>query len=120
MVAEAIKRANIAVFVFKERIGTVSWDELNQSRNRENPAIPVLAFFPTDSPPDLNDAGRIAKWLDLVTKRDELVKDWNAPNSKALRPMEKYKDAAHLTTLAVEQLSNAVVSLLKCYLHRQC
>ncbi|MFN0314296.1 MAG: DUF4062 domain-containing protein, partial [Burkholderiales bacterium] len=114
VVAEAIKRANIAVFVFKERIGTVSWDELNQSRNRENPPIPVLAFFPTDSPPDLNDAGRIAKWLDLVTKRDELVKDWNAPNSKALRPMEKYKDAAHLTTLAVEQLSNAVVSLLKC------
>lgn len=114
VVAEAIKRANIAVFVFKEKIGTVSWEELNQSRNRENPAIPVLAFFPTDSPPDLNDEDRIAKWLDLVKKRGELGRDWSALNSKALRPMEKYKDAAHLTTLAVEQLSNAVVSLLKC------
>lgn len=114
VVAEAIKRANIAVFVFKERIGSVSWDELNQSRNKENPTIPVLAFFPSDSPPDLNDEDRIAKWLDLVKKRGELVKDWSAPNSKALRPMEKYKDAAHLTTLAVEHLSNAVVSLLKC------
>jgi hypothetical protein len=114
IVAAAIKRANIAVFVFKERIGSVSWAELNQSRNRENPPIPVLAFFPTDSPADLNDEDRIAKWLDLVKKRSELVKDWSAPNSKALRPMEKYKDAAHLTTLAVEQLSNAVVSLLKC------
>ncbi|MFZ4508197.1 MAG: ATP-binding protein [Fimbriimonas sp.] len=114
VVAEAIKRANIAVFVFKERIGSVSWDELNQSRNKENPTIPVLAFFPTDSPPDLNDEDRIAKWLDLVKKRSELVKDWSAPNSKSLRPMEKYKDAAHLASLAYEQLSNAVVSLLKC------
>ena len=114
VVADAIKRANIAVFVFKERIGSVSWDELNQSRNKENPTIPVLAFFPTDSPPDLNDEDRIAKWLDQVKKRSELVKDWSAPNSKALRLIDKYKDAAHLTTLAVEQLRNAVVSLLKC------
>ena len=114
VVADAIMRANIAVFVFKERIGTVSWDELNKSRNKEDPTIPVLAFFPIDSPPDLNDVERIAKWLELVKKRNELVKDWSDPNSKSLRPMEKYKDAAHLTTLATEHLSNAVVSLLKC------
>jgi tetratricopeptide (TPR) repeat protein len=113
VVAAALNRANITVFVFKDRIGSVSWSELDQSRNRDNPPIPVLAFFPTDSPTNLYDEDAAAKWLELLRKRGELVKDWSEPKSKALRPMERYKDVAHLRTLAKEQLDKAIVSLLQ-------
>jgi tetratricopeptide (TPR) repeat protein len=113
MVAVALRRANIAVFVFKERIGSVSWDELTESQDRVSPSIPVMAFFPSDPPSGLDDIERIERWRDLVLKRRTLVEGWSNPDSKALRPMEKYRDPEHLRSLAFEQLRNALVSLLK-------
>lgn len=42
-----LARADIAVFVFNERVGDVAWSELNEARER-TPIIPVLPLFPAN------------------------------------------------------------------------
>ena len=46
VVREALDHARIAIFVFKERVGAVTWKELEQVRERSREQrLHVLAFF---------------------------------------------------------------------------
>ena len=107
-------RANIALFVFKERVGTVTWSELEWSRKRASPPILVLAFFPANSPESrrMSDVAVAEAWADLLRKKRALVADWTAPDSKSLRPTTDYKDVKHLKEVVLEHMKNAFISVL--------
>jgi formylglycine-generating enzyme required for sulfatase activity len=111
-----IKKANIAVFIFKERVGAGTWEELTSLRDREeDKRIPVIALFP-DEPPDnskFKDADFAANWADLLKKKKELTKGWFEPFSKAITPVQPYKDISHLNKLALKLLQELVTSIVE-------
>jgi hypothetical protein len=81
-----LKRANIALFVFKERIGKVTWDELLALRNRIEDRIPVIAIFPKTAPNmNLNDPEAVGNWLELLRKKVELTADWNSDGATSIK-----------------------------------
>src|SRR5262249_12251939 len=47
VITPVLDRADIAVFIFNNRIGTVTWQELERARRRKGTQVPILAFFPT-------------------------------------------------------------------------
>src|SRR4051812_25329223 len=50
-ISTELKRAAVAIFVFKERMGPVTWKELNDCRERKNEErIPVITLFPENHP----------------------------------------------------------------------
>ncbi len=115
VITPIIDRANAAVFLFKERIGPVTWIELERCRNRDAPAITVLAVFPED-PPDgkrMTNHAVVAAWLELLEKKRALTADWTARGSRSLTPMDDYRDRHHLKALVLEQLKGAVTGLLR-------
>lgn len=114
VISPIVDRANAAVFVFKERIGEVTWAELERLRNRV-PSVAVLPFFPA-TPPDgmrLMDQEVVASWAELLRKKKELTADWNAPESRSVTPMDDYRDADHLKELARAELEEIVAALLR-------
>jgi len=115
IITPIIDRANAAVFLFKERIGAVTWSELERCRNRKDPAISVEAFF-SENPPDIGkmkDTTAVAAWLDLLEKKRALTADWTAPGSRSLTPMDDYRDPNHLKSLVLDQLKDVLARLLR-------
>ncbi len=103
-----LDRANIGLFVFRNRVGKVTWQELNRFRDREEDAVTVLAAFPR-IPPDPQLLGRDPApmlWADLVTKRDSLTADWAAKKSKSVTPLqyESIDDLVEKTFSTLERL----------------
>ena len=95
-----LDRANIAIFVFKERVGVATWDELERSRNRTPSQIPVVALFSANPPESkrMADLAVVEGWSELLKKKRSLAADWMAPNSKSLRPTPDYEDVNHLNS----------------------
>jgi tetratricopeptide (TPR) repeat protein len=114
VVTPELERANIAVFVFKERIGRVTWLELDFARNR-NPPIPVLVFFPSKPPTDdrMMEDDVAEQWLDLLKKKKELIAGWTDADSKAVIPLPTYSDVGRLRNVARERLTSTLVQLLR-------
>jgi Domain of unknown function (DUF4062)/Putative ATP-dependent DNA helicase recG C-terminal len=115
VITPIIDRANAAVFLFKERVGRVTWSELERCRDRKAPAIAVLAFFPDHSPDGnrMTDPTSVAAWLELLEKKRTLTTDWTASRSRSLTPMAVYRDADHLKALVLEQLKVVIARLLR-------
>ncbi len=111
-----LERANIAVFVFHERIGTVAWQELNYAIEKK-PAIAVLPFFKATSPSqeNMNREEVAEQWLDLLKKQKLLASGWTDPESNAITPLPKYNDTIHLGKLAIDRLITEVVRLSSIY-----
>lgn len=109
-----LKRADIAVFVFNERVGKVAWQEVKYAITR-NPAIPVLPFFNANPPSqDRMMTETVAEqWLDLLRKSKSLTEGWTEPGNNAIPPLPKYKSLPHLGKLAAERLTNEMVRLAK-------
>ena len=102
IVTPELERADVAVFPFKERVGRVTWQEMEYVREKD--CAIVLAFFP-QSPPDaarMRDRTVVKNWSELLDKKDELSKDWTARDSKSVRPIEDYKDGQHLREIALD------------------
>ena len=110
-----IESANIAIFVFKERVGSVTWEELTSFRDREHDEkIPVFALFPAE-PPDsskFNEADFAANWADLLNRRKELTSGWSDPFSKSVTPVQPYDDIPHLKALSLQILEDLIVSIV--------
>lgn len=120
VVIPEMNRANAAVFVFNERVGPVTWDELNLIRSRI-PPIPVLPFFPAKPPSDsrLMDEDVSSGWADLLRKRRELSRDWTDPDSKAITPLPQYIDLKDLKRLAFERLTTELVRIVGAFANNQ-
>jgi hypothetical protein len=51
VVTPALDRAQIALFVFRDRVGKVTWEELEKARRQSREkSLHILAFFPETSP----------------------------------------------------------------------
>ncbi len=109
-----LERAQLAIFVFRQRIGEVTWQELEQFCKRPDPR-PVMAVFPQD--PQLgagvNDVGVLTEWLALVKKRDELTAGWTDPAARPVRPLEKYNGIEDLKRIVRDQFNRDVASILR-------
>lgn len=109
-----IERANIALFIFKERIGKVTWDELLTFRNRADNRIPLIAVFPKAAPDRsrFNDINVVDNWSDLLKKKRELTSDWTEAGSTSLTPIEDYNDSEHLLEILFNRIRTLIPTLL--------
>ena len=105
LIDPVIDTAHIAVFVFKERIGTVTRMELERCRAPGEDRIPVYAFFPADAPDSekLKQEEAAGAWADLLRYKKTLQTDWAKPGSGALRPLKDYADHEELERIMIEQ-----------------
>ena len=113
MITPAVDRANIAVFVFKWRVGPVTWEELNRSTKRTNPPIPVIAAFTEIQPKNLLQLSDVESWMDLLKKKQSLSSGWTAPESSAIKPITTYTNCADLGLIVFEQLKLALDTVLR-------
>jgi formylglycine-generating enzyme required for sulfatase activity len=115
VVDPALSHAKIGVFVFRERIGLVTWTELENIRERSKTEhLHILAFFP-ETPPkslDLNTSKDLHQWSEVVKRRDMLAENWENPDAASVTPLEKYRDLEHLKTIVLERLSKAIHAVL--------
>ncbi len=107
-----LKRADIAVFVFNERIGDVAWEELDFSRKRR-PTIPVLPMFPSAPPGNerMMQEEVAAGWMELLKRKRSLSAGWTDPDTNALTPLPQYSDLKDLRRIAYERLEAEVIRL---------
>ncbi len=106
-----LKTTDIAIFIFKEKIGDVTWEELEYCRQK---GIPLIAAFPS-RPPNIekfNDQKYVEEWSELLKKRDSLVKDWNKENSRSITPVDPYTDINHLVSILNERLLDTLPDLI--------
>jgi tetratricopeptide (TPR) repeat protein len=106
--------ASIAIFLFKERIGAVTWDELLECRGRKDRSVPILVLFPTQ--PDaakMGDLAAVRAWTELLEKRAELTKDWAEPDSKSITPIKSYSNAEELRVRVFDEVRRALPDVLK-------
>jgi hypothetical protein len=117
-VTPALDRAQITIFVFRERVGTVTWQELEKARkgNREINHY-ILAFFPETSPfqakyPNAQAKLQVARdWTTLLERQEELTKDWTNLESCSVTP-SLYQDTEHLKTIVRDKVRIAIADIL--------
>jgi hypothetical protein len=108
VVTPALEHAQIAIFVFKERVGKVTWEELDKARksSRER-KLHILALFPDDNPRQGKFPNAQAKlqssrdWTALLERQEELTNDWTSTNSCSVTPCRTYQ--------SIEELRDTVI-----------
>jgi len=115
LINQHLERADICVFVFRERVGKITWVELEYSRTRMDKSVPAIAVVPNASPSAqrMVDRSVAEAWVDLLARREELVSDWNEENSKSLLPMEQYQDLDHLQEIVFAKTQNVLHGRLR-------
>ena len=119
VVRDALDHARIAIFIFKERVGNVTWQELEQVRERSRTQrLHILAFFPEDNPRHGNFPNHQAKreaardWDTLLGRQEELTKDWNNPNGVSVTPCPTYQNTEDLKKAVFDKLKVAMADIL--------
>ena len=114
-----LQRANVAIFVFKDRIGSVTWEELNECRNQYS--IPLIAAFPSVSPDveRMNDIATVTNWHELLTKKNSLTSDWIETESRSVLPTCEYRNLDHLKEIVLEHVIRILGDLLRLRVPRE-
>lgn len=108
-------QARIALFVFKERVGAITWEVLEKAREQSlKDNLHILTFFPGKVPQslDMTDVKTAEDWSCLMRRKVALTEDWNEDGSRSLTPFPNYEDRAHLKKIALERLSKAIHGIL--------
>jgi len=119
VVRDALDHARIAIFVFKERVGAVTWQELEKVRERSRKQrLHILAFFPEKQPDHGTFPNAEAKlqaaedWTALLKRQMTLTSDWTEKNSCSLTPCPNYQNCDDLVKVALEKLKVAMADIL--------
>ena len=101
--------------MFRERVGNVTWQELERARqnSRETPLY-ILTLFP-DAPPDpkkLRDLQAAGDWLKLLERQKELTVDWTSTDSCSVTPCKKYKEREELKSIDLEKVRVVMAHIL--------
>ena len=119
MVTPALERAQIAIFLFKERAGKVTWQELEKVRElsrKQN--VHVFAFFPESDPhqgkfPNLEAKCQAAdNWAALTKCQKELTTSWTNPDACSVTPCPTYQNIEELKVVVLEKLKVAMADIL--------
>ena len=118
-VTPALERAQIAIFVFRERVGKVTWQELEKARElsrKQN--VHVFAFFPESDPhqgkfPNLEAKCQAAdNWAALTKCQKELTTSWTNPDACSVTPCPTYQNIEELKVVVLEKLKVAMADIL--------
>jgi hypothetical protein len=119
VVRDALDHARIAIFIFKERVGNVTWQELEQVRERSRKQrLHILAFFPDDNLRQGKFSNAKTKiqaardWTALLERQEQLTSDWTEKNSCSLTPCPNYQNGDDLTKTVLEKLKVAMADIL--------
>ena len=110
-----LERAAIAIFVFKEKVGRGTWQELDNCRNRPiERRIPTFTLFSANPPSSerLGNREVARSWADVLERQFELTEDWNQQPSKSVTPLEPYRDKDHLKLMLSTKLVDLISTLL--------
>jgi len=114
LIAPYLDRAQLAIFVFRQRMGEVTWQELERFCKRAD-ARPVMALFPQELPIAMSayEEDVLEDWLFLVKRKRELTGGWTDPSAHPVRPLENYKDLEDLQRIVLDQFNRDLGSVLK-------
>ena len=119
VVTPALNRAQIALFIFRDRVGTVTWQELEQVRKRsKEQRVHILAFFPDENPhqgrfPDFQAKRQAAdNWAALLKCQEELTTYWTNPDACSVTPCPTYQNSDELKVVVLEKLKDAMADIL--------
>ena len=107
VVTPELDRARIALFVFRERVGRVTREELDRVRGkRKEDRIRILAFFPKQpfEPEKLADDVYAEDWAKLMKYKKELTSDWNEPDSYSVTPCCAYTNKEDLLGMVRDKI----------------
>ena len=107
VVTPALEQAQIGIFIFKERVGKVTWEELDKARksSRER-KLHILVLFPDDNPRQgkfLNAQAKLQAardWTALLEHQEKLTSEWTSTDSCSVTPCPTYQ--------SIEELKNSV------------
>ncbi len=118
-VTPALDHAQIALFVFRERVGKVTWEELEKARERSiEKSLHILALFPETSPLQAKFPNALAKlqaardWTTLLERQGELTIEWTNPDAGSVTPCPTYQDTEELKTIVREKVRIAIADIL--------
>ncbi len=113
VVTPALDQARIALFVFRERVGRVTRDELDRVRGKDD-RVRILAFFPK-RPVDadkLEDVGYAENWAGVMKYKQELTSDWTASPSRSVTPCCAYTSKEELVEQVCDKIEQALAALI--------
>ena len=119
VVKQALDHARVAIFIFKERVGKVTWQELEQVRERSREQrLHILAFFPEEKPYQGKFPNAQAKlqasrdWVALLEHQERLTSDWTTTDSCSLTPCPTYQGIEELKNIVREKVRAAMADIL--------
>ena len=118
VVRDALDHARIAIFVFKDRVGTVTWQELEEVRERSRcERLHILSFFPEKMP----DHGKFLTvqaqlqayrdWTALLERQEKLTSDWTGADSCSVTPCPPYQGLAELKNSVLQKVRAAMADI---------
>jgi len=115
LVTPHLAAAHFAVFVFKERVGVETWNELSKCRELTDNRPAIAAVFPAQLPhPDrMNELDVAKSWAELQERKRELTADWSGPESTAIRPLDGYRNNEHLKQILLEQFERDLGAIIQ-------
>ena len=118
VITPALDHAQIAIFIFRERVGKVTWQELEKARERSTTqSLHILAFFPES---DLhqgkfpNDQAALQASRDrttLLERKVELTTFWTNCNGRSVSPLT-YQNTEKLKAIVLEKLKDSIADIL--------
>ena len=118
VVSPALDKAQIAIFVFKDRVGKVTWEELEKARKSSlKRKVHILALFPEANPrqgkfPDAQAKLQASRdWTALVERQIELTTEWTNLVSCSVAPIS-YQDTEELKGIVREKVRVAIADIL--------
>jgi DNA-binding NtrC family response regulator len=109
-----IQRAVIAIFVFKHRIGPVTWQELESFRSRRiEERIPIFTLF-CDKPPyeQMGNFECARAWTEVLERKLALTAEWSNQDSRSITPLPHYRDKQDLQDIVRTRLTALFPTLL--------
>jgi len=93
-----LEKSALALFIFKERIGKTTWNELQFCLKKKIRPIVIFPAAPTN-PASLANIENAEAWTNLLQKKKSLTEDWENPMSNSITPVDDYTDMESLITI---------------------
>ncbi len=112
-----IDQAHVGVFVFQDRLGLTTADELERCRKRRIPLVAVFAKNPSFKIETGEDMDRyataIGDWQQLKAFKQHLPQDWAKEEEYPVRPQDDFGTLEELDQIVLDQLEQLLWHLCR-------